>query len=79
MLQLLIASYDVFLCRIRKCIRTYVTRVKKRVKVESVLVATCIQQATCIKQACIHFPKKANALKCTCVKQAPVLRKQRAG
>ena len=32
-----------------------------------------IKQATCINQACVHTPKKANTLKCTCIKQAPVL------
>ena len=41
-----------------------------------VLVATSIKQATCIKQACVQFPKQANTLKCTCIKQAPVLSKQ---
>ena len=35
--------------------------------VKSVLVTTSIKQAACIKQACIHFPKKADALKCTCI------------
>ena len=56
--------------------------------VKPVLVATCIKQATCVKQAtgvkqaicvkqiCLHFPKKANALKCTFIKQAPVLSKR---
>ena len=44
--------------------------------VKPVLVATSIKQATCIKQACIQIPKQANALKCTCIKQAPVLSKQ---
>ena len=44
--------------------------------VKPVLVATSIKKATCIKQACIHFPKKANTLKCTCIKQAPALSKQ---
>ena len=44
--------------------------------VKPVLVATSIKQATCIKQACIQFPKQANTLKCTCIKQAPVLSKQ---
>ena len=43
--------------------------------VTPVLVATYIKQATCIKEACIHFPKRANTLKCTCIKQAPVLSK----
>ena len=43
--------------------------------VKPLLVATSIKQATCIKQACIHSPKKANALNCTCIKQAPVLSK----
>ena len=37
--------------------------------VKLVSVATSIKQATFIKQACIHFPKKAKALKCTCLKQ----------
>ena len=40
--------------------------------VKPVLVATSIKQATCIKQACIQFPK----LKCTCIKQASVLSEQ---
>ena len=35
--------------------------------VKPVLVATSIKQATCIKQACIQFPKKANTLKFTCI------------
>ena len=43
--------------------------------VKSSLVVTFIKQATCIKQACIQFPKEANILKCTCIKQAPVLSK----
>ena len=43
--------------------------------VKPFLVASCIKQATCIKQACIQFPKKANTLKCICIKQAPVLSK----
>ena len=38
--------------------------------VKPVLVATSVKQATCIKQACIQFPKQANTLKCTCLKQA---------
>ena len=38
--------------------------------VKPVLVATSIKQATCIKQACVQFPKQANTLKCTCIKQA---------
>ena len=44
--------------------------------VKPVLVSTSIDQATCIKQACIQLPKQANVLKCTCIKQAPVLSKQ---
>ena len=44
--------------------------------VKPVLVATSIKQATCIKQACIQFPKQTDTLKCTCIKQAPVLSKQ---
>ena len=42
--------------------------------VKPVLVAFPIKQATCIKQACTlySFPKKGK-LKCTCIKQAPVL------
>ena len=36
-------------------------------------MVTSIKQVTNIKQACIHFTKMANALKCTCIKQAPVL------
>ena len=27
-----------------------------------------VKQATCTKQACIHLPKQANALKCTIAK-----------
>ena len=42
-------------------------------KVKPVLVATPIKQAACFKQAGILFPKQANILKCTCVKQALVL------
>ena len=47
-------------------------------RVKSVLVTTSInmiKQATCIKQAYIHYPKKVNKLKCTCIKQAPALSK----
>ena len=44
--------------------------------VKPVLVATSIKQATCIKQACFQFPKQEDSLKCTCIKQAPVLSKQ---
>ena len=44
--------------------------------VKPVLVATSIKQATCIKQACIQFPKQANTVKCTCIKKAPVFNKQ---
>ena len=44
--------------------------------VKPVLVTTSIKQATCIKKGCIQFPKKANKLKFTCIKQAPVLSKQ---
>ena len=43
--------------------------------VKPLLVATSIKQETRIKQACIHFPKEANSLKCTCIKQASVLSK----
>ena len=45
--------------------------------VKPVIVATSIKQATCIKQAWLQFPKKANLLKFTytCIKQAPVLSK----
>ena len=43
--------------------------------VKPVSVATSIKQAACIKQACSQFPKKQNILKCTCIKQAPVLSK----
>ena len=46
------------------------------ITVKPVIVATSIEQATCIKQACIQVPKQANTLKCTCIKQAPVLSKQ---
>ena len=44
--------------------------------IKPVLVVTSIRQATCIKQACIQFSKQADTLKCTCIKQAPVLSKQ---
>ena len=44
-------------------------------KVKPVLVATSVKQVACIKQACIHFPKKANTSKCTCIYQTPVLSK----
>ena len=47
----------------------------RKITVKPVLVATSIKQAICIKQACTQFPKKANTLKCTCIKQAPVLSK----
>ena len=43
--------------------------------VKPVLVATSIKQATCIKQACVQFPEKANMLQHTCIMQAPVLSK----
>ena len=43
--------------------------------VKPVLVAPSNKQATCIKQASVQFPKRANTLKCTCIKQAPVLSK----
>ena len=43
--------------------------------VKPVLVATSNKQATCIKQTSVQFPKRANTLKCTCIKQAPVLSK----
>ena len=49
---------------------------KKANPVKPVLVATSIKQATCIKQACNQIPKQASTLKCTCIKQAPVLSKQ---
>ena len=45
------------------------------VLVKPILVATSIKQATCIKQAYSQFPKMENTLKCTCIKQAPVLSK----
>ena len=41
-----------------------------------VLVATAIKEATCIKQASSRLRKVTNALKCTCIKQAPVSSKQ---
>ena len=47
-----------------------------QITVKPVLVATSIKQATCIKQACIRFPKQAKTLKCAFLKQAPVLSKQ---
>ena len=48
----------------------------KATTVKPVLVATSIKQATCIKQAGIQFSKQADTLKCTCIKQAPVLSKR---
>ena len=39
------------------------------------LVATCIKQATYVKQVCIQFLQKTNTLKRTCIKQIPVLSK----
>ena len=48
--------------------------------VKTVLVATSVKQAACIKQACIQFPKQGNTPKCTCIQQilvpVPVLSKQ---
>ena len=38
-------------------------QIKATFIVKPVLVATSIKQATCIKQACIQFPKQANMLK----------------
>ena len=44
--------------------------------VKPVLVTTSIKQATCIKQACVQFPKQANTIEMylyeasTCLKQA---------
>ena len=35
--------------------------------IKFILMVTSIKQATCIKQACIHFTNMANALKCTCI------------
>ena len=43
--------------------------------VKPVIVAISVKQATCIKQAWLQFPKKANLLKFTCIKQALVLSK----
>ena len=34
---------------------------KEGFAVKSVVVSTSIKQATCTKQACIHFPKKENS------------------
>ena len=48
----------------------------KKTTVKPVLVATSIKQATCIKQACSLFPKQANTVKHTCIKQTLVLSKQ---
>ena len=55
-----------------------ITRIQKLQgnTVKPALVATSIKQATCIKQALIQYPEMANTLKCTCIKQAPVLSKQ---
>ena len=39
--------------------------------VQPIIVATSIKQATCIKHAWLQFPKKANLLEFTCIKQAP--------
>ena len=41
-----------------------------------VSVATSVKQATCIKQAYIHFPKQAKTLKRICINQASVLNKR---
>ena len=38
-------------------------------------MATCIKQATYVKQVCIQSLQKANTLKHTCIKQVPVLSK----
>ena len=43
--------------------------------VKLALVAISVKLAVYIKQACIHFTKKANTPKCTCIKQAIVLSK----
>ena len=50
--------------------------VKMVYTIKPILEPTSIMQAICIKQACIQFPKQANTLKCTFIKQAPVLSKQ---
>ena len=62
--------YLMFLCSL-----AFNAHLPYKCTVKPVLVATSIKQATCIKQACIHVPKKENTLKCTCIKQAPVLSK----
>ena len=43
--------------------------------VKPVLEATSIMQATCIKRPVLWFPIKTNKYKCTCIKQAPALKK----
>ena len=55
---------------------TLTIRKRNGFTIKPVLVATSIQQATCIKQARKQFPEQANVLKCTCIKQAPALNKQ---
>ena len=51
------------------CLPTITTTIK------TVLMATFIKHTTCIKQSCNDIPKQANTLKCTRIKQAPVLNK----
>ena len=64
------------------CIRKYLlshfardstSEISDTVKLE--LVVTSVKQTTCIKQAYIQHPKQAIALKCMCIKQAPVFSK----
>ena len=45
------------------------------IRVKPALVATCIKQATYVKQVCIQFLQNANTLKSTCIKPVPVLSK----
>ena len=45
------------------------------IRVNPALMATCIKQATYVKQVCIQFLQKVNTLKHTCIKQVPVLSK----
>ena len=62
-----IVSRADFSDQFRKVILRY-KRIGYNITVKPVLVVTSIKQATCIKQASVLFPKRANTLKCTCIK-----------
>ena len=49
---------------------------KETFTVKPVLVADSMKQTTCLKQACIQFPKQAKYIEMYLIKQAPVLSKQ---